>query len=154
MKNAEKIRERFTNNDVAETALRSDVFALQSSCEDVTSRKFVRFVGSALHNEAPATTRKPNAENRITKIFKMLFRKKGLKCLELETICRPRTILETLRGRPSARRAPRLYTCNTHPGTEATTTDVRCHKCYHTYRPTHSRSFSHPIGTARTLADL
>jgi len=44
-----------TNSDVADTARSSDVFALASACDVVTSRKFVRSVGSAAHIDTPAT---------------------------------------------------------------------------------------------------
>lgn len=53
------------NRDVAETALRSDEFALGSACVVVTSRKLVRFAGNAVHIEAPATVRRLQIEKRI-----------------------------------------------------------------------------------------
>jgi alpha-L-fucosidase len=54
-----------TNSEVADTALRSDEFMLGSGEAVVTSKKFVRFVGSAVHIDAPATARKPKVEKRI-----------------------------------------------------------------------------------------
>jgi hypothetical protein len=54
-----------TNKEVADTAFRSDEFTLGSGCVVVTRRKFVRFVGSAVHIDAPATARKPKVEKRI-----------------------------------------------------------------------------------------
>jgi hypothetical protein len=60
-----------TNREVAETALSSEVFALGSSCDVVTSRKFVRFVGSAAQSDTPKTARDVNVENFIMKGTKM-----------------------------------------------------------------------------------
>jgi hypothetical protein len=54
-----------TNSEVAETAFRSDEFAPTSGCDVVTSRKFVRFLGSAAHIDAPAVTRIVKVEKRI-----------------------------------------------------------------------------------------
>ena len=59
-------RTRRTNSDVADTALSSDVFALASACDVVTSKKFVRSVGSAAHIDTPATKR-PIIVERIVK---------------------------------------------------------------------------------------
>jgi hypothetical protein len=61
----EEAKSRRTNNDVAETAFKSDEFALGFASEVVTSKKLVRFVGSAAHIDAPATARKVNVEKRI-----------------------------------------------------------------------------------------
>jgi hypothetical protein len=41
-----------TNKDVAETAFKSEVFVLGFASEVVTSRKFVRFVGSEAQTDA------------------------------------------------------------------------------------------------------
>ena len=54
---------------MAETALSSEVFALGSSCDVVTSRKFVRFVGSAEAIDAPATAMENNVENFILRML-------------------------------------------------------------------------------------
>jgi hypothetical protein len=54
-----------TNSEVAETAFRSDEFEPTSGCDVVTNRKFVRFLGSAAHSDAPATTRILKVEKRI-----------------------------------------------------------------------------------------
>jgi hypothetical protein len=56
---------QLTNKDVAETALRSEEFALGSACVVVTSRKFVKFAGKAVHIEPPATARRLHVEKRI-----------------------------------------------------------------------------------------
>jgi hypothetical protein len=56
-----------TNREVAETALSSEVFALGLSCEVVTKRKFVRFVGSAVQIDALAIAIDSIVENFIVK---------------------------------------------------------------------------------------
>jgi hypothetical protein len=56
---------RRTNSDVAETAFRSDEFAVTLGCDVVTSRKSVRFLGKAAHIEAPDTVRKPKVKKCI-----------------------------------------------------------------------------------------
>ena len=62
-----------TNNEVAETALSSEVFALGSSCEVVTRRKFVRFVGSAEAIDAPAIAIENNVVNFIVRAERYAF---------------------------------------------------------------------------------
>jgi hypothetical protein len=59
------LAQELTNSEVAETALSSEVFALGSICDVVTSRKLVRFVGSAVHRDAPAIAKETRDENRI-----------------------------------------------------------------------------------------
>jgi len=54
-----------TNNDVADTALSSEVFALASICDVVTSRKLVKSVGSAAQMDALAMAKERRDEKRM-----------------------------------------------------------------------------------------
>ena len=54
-----------TNNEVADTALSSEVFALASICEVVTSRKLVKSVGSAAQMDALAMAKERRYERRM-----------------------------------------------------------------------------------------
>lgn len=54
-----------TNNEVADTALSSEVFALASICEVVTSRKLVKSVGSAAEMDALAMAKERRDEKRM-----------------------------------------------------------------------------------------
>jgi hypothetical protein len=58
---------------VADTAFKSEVFVLVSSCEVVTSRKFVRFVGSAVAHDAIMATIEKRDEKRMVDSFLVLF---------------------------------------------------------------------------------
>jgi hypothetical protein len=80
---------RHTYNDVAETAFRSDEFALGFASAVVTNKKFVRFVGSAAHNEAPATARNVKVEKRIVcKYVEINVSKQTIRTITFETkIC-------------------------------------------------------------------
>jgi hypothetical protein len=64
---------RSTKSEVADTALSSEVFALGSSCEVVTRRKFVRFVGSVEAIDASAIAIENSVENFIVRIWMYAF---------------------------------------------------------------------------------
>jgi hypothetical protein len=53
--------------------LSSEVFALGSICDVVTSRKLVRFLGSAVQMDAPAMAKETRDEKRIIDLLNVYF---------------------------------------------------------------------------------
>jgi hypothetical protein len=115
-----------TNREVAETALSSEVFALGLSCDVVTRRKFVRFVGSAVQIDAPAIAIDSNVENFIVKNTQYSCFKKNQ---EIKSYQRRKYEQKSFFSRnkivkmfQNNSRASNPYICATHPG---------FHRCHH-----------------------